>query len=221
MISTPKGLIICGTDTDVGKTIVSALIVQGLKATYWKPIQSGLDGGGDTGRIRKLLNLPSHRWINEAYKFKAPVSPHWAAEREKRTINPSLLKIPEIEEFLVIETAGGVMVPITRGLLQLEQIKTWNLPVLLVARTGLGTLNHTLLTLEALKNREINVLGLFLNGPPHEDNPKTLEQFGGIPIIGQLPLLSEVTIDKLSEEWKDQKLASIFKSLFESTRTNK
>lgn len=208
-----KGLIICGTDTDVGKTIISALIVQGLKATYWKPIQSGLADGGDTGRICQLLNLSSNRWIKESYKFKAPVSPHWAAEKEEIKIKTNNLELPKTSNFLVIETAGGVMVPLTRKFLQIEQIQLWNLPVLLVARSGLGTLNHTLLTLEALKNKGIEVLGLFLNGPSHEDNPKTLEQFGHVPVIGQLPLLSEVSKENLESQWKKQHLEDTFKRI--------
>tara|TARA_Y100001968_G_C19364379_1_gene721649 strand:+ start:793 stop:1449 length:657 start_codon:yes stop_codon:yes gene_type:complete len=217
MNSAEKGLIICGTDTDVGKTVVSALIVQGLSATYWKPIQSGLEDGGDKGRIRQLINLPSQRYIEEAYKFKAPVSPHWAAEKESQIINPDSLKIPKTDNFLVIETAGGVMVPLTRNYLQIEQIKKWDFPVVLVTRTSLGTLNHTLLTLEAMKKRKIKILGLFLNGPNHEDNPKTLEQFGQVPVIGHLPILPNVTAGNLSQQWKTQKLFDVFSSLLQFT----
>ena len=210
MTSLPKGLIVCGTDTDVGKTIISALIVQGLEAIYWKPIQSGLEEGGDTGKICQLLTLTSNRWIPEAYKFKKPVSPHWAAEQEEKAIDPRNLNLPTVNNFLIVETAGGLLVPLTRRYLQIEQIKQWQLPVVLVARTGLGTINHTLLSLEALKNREIPILGIFLNGPKHLDNPQTLKQFGEVPILGHLPILSEVTADKLQKEWKEQNLKAKF-----------
>ena len=218
MTEASKGLIICGTDTDVGKTIVSALIVQGLKAKYWKPIQSGLEEGGDTGRLSKILNLPSNQSIPEAYKFKAPVSPHWASEKEDIHINPKKLIIPRGEDFLVIETAGGLMVPLTRKLLQIEQIKTWKLPVVLVARSGLGTLNHTLLSIEALNKRNIPILGIFLNGPMHLDNPKTLEQFGKVPLIGQLPILPAVTKSALEKEWEKQNLRTTFIELLEQLK---
>tara|TARA_Y100001968_G_scaffold15682_1_gene12557 strand:+ start:551 stop:1207 length:657 start_codon:yes stop_codon:yes gene_type:complete len=218
MIQGIKGLIICGTDTDVGKTIVSALIVQGLNAKYWKPIQSGLEEDGDTGRISKLLGLPSKQLLPEAYKFKAPVSPHWAAEQEDININRTKLKIPQEKDFLVIETAGGLMVPLTRDLLQIEQIKDWNLPIILVARSGLGTLNHTLLSIEALKRRNIPILGIFLNGPKHLDNPKTLTQFGEVPVIGHLPILREVTKTSLREEWEKQNLRATFIELLESIK---
>ena len=93
MKSPEKRFVVCGTDTDVGKTIVSAFLVQGLGATYWKPIQSGLDEGGDTGRVCRLLNLPEKRFLPEAYAFKAPVSPHWAAEKENEHINLNKLKL--------------------------------------------------------------------------------------------------------------------------------
>ena len=208
-------IIICGTDTDVGKTIVSSLIVQGLQANYWKPVQSGLEEGGDTGRVCRLLNLSSDRWHEEAYKFKAPVSPHWAAEKEEIKIEQDNLKIPETKKFLIIETAGGLMVPLTRNLMQIEQIQLWQLPVILVARSELGTLNHTLLSLEALNNRGINVLGIFLNGPSHSDNPRTLEQIGKVPIIGHLPILSKITKQNLAYQSKSQNLQDIFKKLLE------
>ena len=215
MKSKNSGLIVCGTDTDVGKTIVSAWLVQGLNAIYWKPIQSGLDEGGDTKQVRDLLNLPRERWITEAYRFQAPVSPHWAAEQENRSITPEKLQIPLTSQPLIIETAGGLLVPLNRQLLQIDQLIRWNLPVVLVARTGLGTLNHTLLSIEALRSRDIPLLGLILNGPHHEDNPKTLSQMGKIQIIGQLPSLKNLTPETLSEQWQKQCLGSTFKRLLQ------
>ena len=209
-------IIICGTDTDVGKTVVSALVVQGLNATYWKPVQSGLDGGGDTGRVRDLLKLSKRRYIKEAYCFKSPVSPHWAAEKESCRINPSELVLPSISGTLVVETAGGLMVPLTRQWLQMDQLKEWNQPVLLVARSGLGTLNHTLLSLEALKLRKIPILGLILNGDLHADNPTTLEQLGGVPVIAQLPKLNKLTAESLDQEWHKQNLNQTFKRLLKT-----
>ena len=199
-------LIVCGTDTDVGKTVVSAWLVQGLRARYWKPVQSGLEEGGDRGRVTTLLNLPSERQLPEAYAFQQPVSPHWAAELDGVTLERSALDLPFVEGPLVIETAGGLMVPLTRDWLQIDQLQRWQRPVVLVARSGLGTLNHTLLSLEALKNRAIPVLGLVLNGPPHADNPTTLEQFGGIPVLGHLPPLSPLTAQALAQEWDRQNL---------------
>ncbi len=200
-------LVVCGTDTDVGKTVVSALLVQGLGAHYWKPVQSGLEDGGDSGRVQRLLNLPAERLWPEAYRLTAPVSPHWAAERDGLSIDPARLALPAWDGPLVVETAGGLLVPLRRNWLQIEQIAVWGLPVLLVARSGLGTLNHTLLSLEALKRRSIPVLGLVLNGDPHPDNPRTLAALGGVPVLAELPPLDPLDREGLERQWHRSGLA--------------
>lgn len=200
-------LVVCGTDTDVGKTVVSALLVQGLGAHYWKPVQSGMEGGGDTGRVQQLLGLPPERVWPEAYRLTAPVSPHWAAERDGVSIDPARLALPAGDGPLVVETAGGLLVPLRRNWLQIEQIAVWGLPVLLVARSGLGTLNHTLLSLEALSRRSIPVLGLVLNGDPHPDNPRTLEALGGVPVLAELPPLDPLDREGLERQWQRSGLA--------------
>jgi len=211
----PLRLVVCGTDTDVGKTVVSALLVQGLSASYWKPVQCGLDGGGDRDRLREWLQLPEPRLLPEAYRLAAPVSPHWAAELEAAAelegagpgamgtpIEPSRLALPAVAGSLVVECAGGLLVPLRRDRLQIEQIQAWGLPVLLVARSGLGTLNHTLLSLEALAQRRIPVLGLVLNGPPHADNPRTLAALGGVPLLACLPPLATINRQSLAALWQ-------------------
>lgn len=195
-------LVVCGTDTDVGKTVVSALVVQGLGARYWKPVQSGLADGGDTGWVQRLLDLPAERIVPEVYRFTAPVSPHWAAEREGLVIEPERLALPGGPGPLVVECAGGLLVPLRRDWLQIDQIASWGLPVLLVARSGLGTLNHTLLSLEALRQRSIPVLGLVLNGPPHPDNPRTLASLGGVPVLAELPPLAPLNAAALRDQWQ-------------------
>ena len=206
-------LVVCGTDTDVGKTVVSALLVQGLQASYWKPVQSGLEGGGDRNRVRQLLDLNEERMLPEAYAFSQPVSPHWASELDGTPLDPRTLALPDNPGPLVVETAGGLLVPLTRNWLQIDQLQVWNLPIVLVARSGLGTLNHTLLSLEALKKRQINVLGLILNGPLHADNPRTLEQFGGVPVLAELPSLVPLTAETLAAQWQQQGLGPKFRQL--------
>jgi dethiobiotin synthetase len=206
-MSPPLQLVVCGTDTDVGKTVVSALLVQGLGATYWKPVQSGMEGGGDTGRVQQLLGLPPERVWPEAYRLTAPVSPHWSAERDGVSIDPARLALPAWDGPLVVETAGGLLVPLRRDWLQIDQIAVWGLPVLLVARSGLGTLNHTLLSLEALKRRSIPVLGLVLNGDPHPDNPRTLAALGGVPVLAELPPLDPLDREGLERQWQRSGLA--------------
>jgi len=209
----PLQLVVCGTDTDVGKTVASALLVQGLGATYWKPIQSGLDEGGDRGRLIELLQLPKQRWIPEVYAFRAPVSPHWAAEQEHTEVDPAKLTVPATATPLVVETAGGLLVPLNRHWLQIDQLQQWGLPVVLVARSGLGTLNHTLLSLEALRQRGLTCLGLILNGPPHPDNPRTLEQLGKVPVLAELPPLDPLTAAGLNQQWRQQNLGPKFEAL--------
>ena len=210
MTSKHSNLIICGTDTDIGKTFISALFVQGLKAFYWKPIQSGTSEGSDTSYIQQLLNIKRNRCLPEAYKFKAPVSPHWAAEKEGQSINLANLKVPNPSGPLIIETAGGLMVPLNRKILQIDQLKIWGFPVLLVAKSGLGTLNHTLLSIEALKKRNIPIKGIVLNGETHEDNPKTLMEFCNVPVLAQIPKLKEINAAILAQQWEQQSLDQAF-----------
>jgi len=199
-------LIVGGTDTDVGKTVVSALLVQGLGAHYWKPVQSGLAEGSDSQWVQAMLSLPNELLLKESYRLQAPVSPHWAAEQDQVVIDPHRLALPSGDGPLVVETAGGVMTPLGRDWLQIDQIRRWGLPLVLVARSGLGTLNHTLLSLEALRHRSIPVLGLVLNGPLHPDNPRTLEQLGGVPVLAQLPRLEPLNATALQRQWLESDL---------------
>ena len=171
----PSRLIIAGTDTNVGKTIVSSLLVAKLNAHYWKPVQCGeLDTGGDSATIKKLTGIRENRIIPEAYRLKMAASPNQAAEAEGITIENDKLKLPNHDGALVVELAGGLMVPLRDNWLQIDQIKVWDLPVVLVARSGLGTLNHTLLSLEAMEKRNIRVYTIILNGEKHEANYRTL-----------------------------------------------
>ena len=173
----PSRLIVAGTDTNVGKTIVSSLLVAKLNAHYWKPVQCGeLETGGDSATIKKLTGIKENRIIPEAYRLKLAASPNQAAEAEGITIENDKLKLPNHDGALVVELAGGLMVPLRDNWLQIDQIKVWNLPVVLVARSGLGTLNHTLLSLEAMEKRNIEVHTVILNGERHEKNYGTLRE---------------------------------------------
>ena len=205
--------IICGTDTDVGKTLISAFFVRGLQSFYWKPIQSGIETETDSQSILRLSGIKKEKILKEAYIFEKPVSPHWAAEIDGKKIDINLLNLPKIDGSIVIETAGGLMVPITRNFLQIDQIRKWNLPVIIVCRSSLGTLNHTLLTIEALKKRNIKILGLIINGEKHLDNPKTLREFSKLPIIAEFPRLNNIDKNNLDRLWKElnieKNLASI------------
>ena len=198
--------VVCGTDTDVGKTLISSFFVRGLNCFYWKPIQSGIQGETDSEYVQRVSQISPKKILKEAYVFNEPVSPHWAAEIDNVKLIKSNLNLPNIEKNLLVETAGGLMVPLTRDFLQIDQIKIWNLPVILVCRSSLGTLNHTLLSIEALKKRKINILGLIINGKKHLDNPQTLKLFSGLPIIAEFPLIKNLSVENLDLLWKDLKM---------------
>jgi len=208
--------IICGTDTDIGKTLISSFFVRGLNSFYWKPIQSGIESQTDSQTVRKLAQVSKEKIIKEAYVFTKPLSPHWAAEIDQKTINFDMLRLPKVKCSLIVESAGGLMVPITRNFLQIDQIKQWNLPVILVCKSSLGTLNHTLLSIEALKQRNIDILGLVINGEKHLDNPKTLVDFSGIPLITEFPYIKKMDSNNLDILWKELEIKNKLISLLNS-----
>lgn len=208
--------IICGTDTDIGKTLISSFFVKGLNSFYWKPIQSGIESQTDSQTVEMLAQLSKEKIIKEAYVFTKPLSPHWAAEIDQKTINFDKLRLPKVQGSLIVETAGGLMVPITRNFLQIDQIKQWDLPVILVCKSSLGTLNHTLLSIEALKQRNIEILGLIVNGEKHLDNPRTLVDFTGIPLIAEFPYIEKMDSHNLDILWKELDIKNKLISLLNS-----
>ena len=189
--------IITGTDTGIGKTVFSAMLMQGIGAHYWKPIQSGVEEGIDTRTVQTLTGLPEERFLPEAYIFSEPLSPHRAAELDGQSVDLNRLKIPETSGPLLIEGAGGLMVPLTRQNLQINQFKRWNVPVILCARTALGTINHTLLSLEALWVRSIPVHGIAFIGEDIPDTIRTISDFSGVKILGRLPFLMHLNSETL------------------------
>ena len=136
-------------------------------------------------------------------------------------IKKERLNIPNHNHPIIIETAGGLMVPLTYDFLQIELLKIWNIPVILVARSGLGTLNHTLLSLEALRLRKIPILGIILNGPIHPNNPKTLEKVGKVPVIAEIPRFESLTAEKLLNLWQKKDLHSRFQKLISAGENSK
>ncbi|WP_295556425.1 dethiobiotin synthase [uncultured Hyphomicrobium sp.] len=194
-----QGVIVTGTDTGIGKTVFAAALAGALQAAYWKPIQCGLDGGGDSERVRALSGLPPGRILPEAYRLQMPASPHRAAEAEGIEISVSKLRLPEIDGPLVVEGAGGLMVPVNRQTLTIDVFASWRLPVILVARTALGTINHSLLSIEALNGRNIPILGIAFVGDEIADTERTIVEMGNVRRLGRLPLLDALTPAKLAE----------------------
>lgn len=193
--------IITGTDTDIGKTVFSAALMLGLEVAghtphYWKPVQSGIAENVDTRRVQKLTNLPDERFLSERYIFSEPLSPHLAAEMDGAEIDVDALQdpsqMPECAGALVIEGAGGLMVPLTRDNLQINVFQKWKAPLILCARTGLGTINHTLLSLEAIWARDIPLKGIVFIGDDNADNIRTISEMSKVKVLGRLPLADEL-----------------------------
>lgn len=192
-----RTFVVTGTDTDIGKTVFAAGLAAALGARYWKPVQSGLDGGSDAARVQ-ALGVPSARIVPEAYRLSTPCSPHLAAEIDEVTIDPARLSLPDHQDPLVVEGAGGVLVPVTRTLLYADLFARWDQPVVLVARTVLGTINHSLLSIEALRSRGVPILGIAFIGDAVEDSEATIAEIGGVRRLGRLPWLDPVNAQTLA-----------------------
>lgn len=196
------GVFVTGTDTGVGKTFISACLTKAWDALCWKPLQTGLaDEAGDTPTVTALAGAATDRILPPADTFLAPLSPQAAAEAEGRAVDLSCLVLPMIlpERPLVVEGAGGVDVPVAKDRLLIDQIAEFGLPVVVVARSGLGTLNHTLLTLEALRQRGVGIAGVVLNGPLNPGNRAAIEEHGHTAVLAEVPFFENVSADSVKE----------------------
>ncbi|MCY4531981.1 MAG: dethiobiotin synthase [Gammaproteobacteria bacterium] len=190
----PTRIFVTGTSTDIGKTVVSGVLVAGLRAHYWKPVQTGLNEGTDTDWIRRHTAIPESRIHRETYSLQQPLSPHAAAVLEDVEIKLDAFAIPDVpvDDFLVVEGAGGIMVPLNRQHYMLDLIKSLDIPVLLVADSQLGTINHTLLSLLQLRRCGIAIIGVVMNGPKNQGNREALEFYGEAPILAEIEQLADL-----------------------------
>lgn len=184
-----RRIIVTGTDTGVGKTVFAAALAGALDGHYWKPIQAGLDSATDSASVAELSGLGAGRVLPEAYRLATPCSPHRAAELDGVEIDGGALGVPDVAGALVIEGAGGVLVPVTRHLLFADLFARWRCPAVLVARTTLGTINHSLLSIEALRSRGVPLLGIAFCGEANEDSEATIAALGRVKRLGRLPHL--------------------------------
>jgi dethiobiotin synthase len=188
-----SGAFVTGTDTDIGKTVVAACLAVAWRATYWKPVQTGLaTDRGDTATVAELAGLPPERVLRPAYAFQAPLSPHAAAAAEQTAIALERISCPQTTGPVVVEGAGGVLVPLNDSALMADLIKRIGLPAIVVVRTSLGTINHTLLSLEALRARDIEIAGVILNGAENPGNHQAIETFGRVRVLAKIPPLPRV-----------------------------
>lgn len=183
-------LVVTGTDTGIGKTVFCAALADALKAFYWKPVQSGLDAETDSEVVARLGALPRGRILPEAYRLSAPASPHLSARLDGVVIDPGRLRPPRTEAPLVIEGAGGLLVPLSRTLLFADIFAEWKIPVILCARTSLGTINHTLLSLEAMQRRGIPIHGIVFIGDENAETQQIIIDMSGASLLGRLPRLA-------------------------------
>jgi dethiobiotin synthase len=191
-------LFITGTDTGVGKTLLSALLVAALDRKYWKPIQTGaaegIDAGTDRERVLRWAEIADEHAYPESYIFDPPVSPHLAARQQGTTIDLENIRRPDSEHPIVIEGAGGVFVPINDSAFMLDLMRRLAAPVVVAARTALGTINHTLLTVFAIRRAKLALHGVVMIGKENIENRVAIERYGDVPVIGTIPWLE--TIDR-------------------------
>ncbi|APW72996.1 MULTISPECIES: dethiobiotin synthase [Sphingopyxis] len=186
--------VVTGTDTGIGKTVFTAALAGALGTAYWKPIQSGLEDETDSEVVARLAGVPVRP---EAYRLVTPASPHLAAEIDGVVIDPDALTPPAGD--LIVEGAGGVLVPVTRTLLYADLFARWRIPVIVCARTGLGTINHSLLTIEALRARGVPIHGIAFVGDAVEDSEAIVAKIGGVRRLGRLPRLDPLTDETLAQ----------------------
>lgn len=183
-------IIVTGTDTGIGKTVFAAALAGALDASYWKPVQSGLEDETDACAVQRLSGLAADRILPERYRLKTPASPHLAAAIDGVSIDYNALELPAVPRPLVVEGAGGLMVPLTRKVTYIDVFARWKAPLVLCARTSLGTINHTLLSIEAIRARDIPLLGVAFLGDENADSEQIITELGRTRRLGRLPRLA-------------------------------
>ncbi|ODR93866.1 hypothetical protein AUC70_09580 [Methyloceanibacter stevinii] len=192
-----SGFFVTGTDTEVGKTLVSAWLLTQLDGAYWKPIQAGTVPTTDSATVQQLAELPVSRVLPEAYLLPEPMAPHESARRANIALDMEKIKLPPHDGLVVVEGAGGLMVPISDGVYMIDLADALDLPIVLVARSTLGTINHTLLSLEAIRRRGLPLAGVVISGPETPHNRAAIERFGKVEVIAEIPQLETVNRDTL------------------------
>ncbi|MCX6181086.1 MAG: dethiobiotin synthase [Bacteroidetes bacterium] len=181
-----RKIFVTGIGTDVGKTIVSAILVEALQADYFKPVQAG-EENQDRMTVKSLVSAKRVKFHKEKFLLKNPMSPHAAAELEGIELRLSRLKLPSFNNNIIIEGAGGVMVPINyKGDTMLDLMKYYEAEVVLVCSNYLGSINHTLLSINALKSKDLNILGVFFNGESNPQSERVILETTGVRCLGRI-----------------------------------
>lgn len=198
-------LFITGIGTDVGKTLVSAILTEALQADYWKPVQAGLEPTTDAATVRSLVQNPVSKFWPERHRLQMPASPHAAAAAEGLELQAADFQLPVTDNHLIVEGAGGLLVPLAPGLLIANLAQQFQLDVVVVSRHYLGSINHTLLTLEALQARGLRVRGLVFNGEPTPATEAFISQHTHVPLLPRLrpePAVSPAVVSRYAAEFR-------------------
>jgi dethiobiotin synthetase len=200
-----KRIIVAGIGTGVGKTVVAAILTTCLQGEYWKPIQCGDEEYSDTVMMKKLIDTTMYPIHESTYSLQAPLSPHHAARLEKISICLESIIPPQTTRPLIIESVGGIFVPLTAKTLSFDLFKSWNAPWIVVSSHYLGSINHTLLTLDALKRNNISIAGIVFNGHPNNVSESAILEFSQVPVLGRLLPESNInpqTIQRYAKLWQ-------------------
>lgn len=196
-----KKYFVTGIGTNIGKTICSAILVEALKADYWKPVQSGDLDFSDSDKVKSLVSSAKSVFHREKFRLTQPMSPHAAARLDQVSISLSDFKLPDTNNTLVIEGAGGLMVPLNdQGDLIVDLIQHLDAEVILVSQNYLGSINHTLLSIEALKSRKLKIAGIIFNGPSNSETEELILAVSGLKCLGKIPQSEHVKPKFISEQ---------------------
>ncbi|RIV27873.1 dethiobiotin synthase [Fibrisoma montanum] len=206
---TPNQFIIAGIGTEIGKTVTSAVLVEALQADYWKPVQSGALEDSDTETVKRLIRNTRSQFHPEAYRLREPLSPHAAAAIDGVTIDMNTIRLPQTDNALIVELAGGLMVPLNDRDLNIDLVQQLGLPVVLVSRNYLGSINHTLLSVEACRNRNIDLVGLLFNGPTVPATETFILNYTNLPCLGRIGQEPAITPDVIQQY--AQQFSAVFK----------
>jgi dethiobiotin synthetase len=185
-----RNLFVTGIGTGIGKTLVSAILTEKLKADYWKPVQSGELDNSDTMKVKSLVTNTVSVFHTETYKLTQPYSPHKSASLDGLEIDPQQFVLPQTDNTLIIEGAGGLMVPLNNSFLVIDLIKRLNAEVILVSQNYLGSINHTILSAQVLKQYQITVAGIIFNGDTDAYSEDFILQYTGFKLLGHIPQYS-------------------------------
>jgi dethiobiotin synthetase len=201
-----RKIFVAGIGTDVGKTLVSAILTEALKADYWKPVQTGSILSSDSNTVKNLISNNKSVFHPEAYMLHRYMSPHAAAESEGVNIDLDHINLPETTNTLVIEPAGGLMVPLNNKDLMIDLIKKFDAEVVLVSQIYIGSINHSLLSIEALRSRGIKILGIIFNGAPNELTERVTLEYSGLENLGRIdkePEINRETVKKYASRFEN------------------